>query len=223
MSRPPQNRTCTFQRIRLKQALRASQVSRVMWPVRRRQHGDPATRTSSWRPPPGSRQSNRERSGSACATRPRHWTRACHSCHTLMGTVRATTCSASVPPMTWWSTEGVTQCRTRTQCTATETAGTDTGPACDGLSWTRAAKTVQDASPITVPEGASAMTIHVAAHTVCKQLHHVRFGHAVYSACAGLVGSSRAPTLGTSLRRRQATGTERQAALCDTRAAGDKR
>ncbi|MFD1275299.1 cupin domain-containing protein [Streptomyces kaempferi] len=31
----------------------------------------------------------------------------------------------------------------------------------DGPSWTRAAKMLQDASPITVPEGASAMTIHV--------------------------------------------------------------
>jgi quercetin dioxygenase-like cupin family protein len=31
----------------------------------------------------------------------------------------------------------------------------------DGPSWTRAAKLLQDASPITVPEGASAMTIHV--------------------------------------------------------------
>nr|QIY65939.1 cupin domain-containing protein [Streptomyces sp. RPA4-2] len=30
----------------------------------------------------------------------------------------------------------------------------------DGPSWTRAAKMLQDASPITVPEGASAMTIH---------------------------------------------------------------
>ncbi|MGA5418243.1 cupin domain-containing protein [Streptomyces pseudogriseolus] len=32
----------------------------------------------------------------------------------------------------------------------------------DGPSWTRAATMLQDAAPITVPDGASAMTIHVA-------------------------------------------------------------
>ncbi|WP_217561709.1 cupin domain-containing protein [Streptomyces sp. GbtcB6] len=38
--------------------------------------------------------------------------------------------------------------------------GSGTGGA-DGPSWTRAVKVLQEAAPITVPEGASAMTIHV--------------------------------------------------------------
>lgn len=65
----------------------------------------------------------------------------------------------------WWvgphDVEDLWRCDTMSNNAQHDHGHGHDGGAGDGPSWTRAAKLLQDAAPITVPEGASAMTIHV--------------------------------------------------------------